>query len=217
MRRKSPGSWKEDYGFETRLVLDQKATRDNIIKELNGLRRKLTSADRFLIYYAGHGDVNRETDTSYWLPVNASPTETTNWINARDVTDQIKLMRARHVLVVADSCYAGTLARTGSTDLSSFDTREQFLKKMIEKPSCILIASGGNEPVADSGGGGHSIFTGVLLRALENPDKAVFTTEELYIGHIKESVAGRAEQTPQYSIIRNSRHDGGDFVFIRKR
>jgi hypothetical protein len=29
-------------------------------------------------------------------------------------------------------------------------------------------------------------------------------------------VAGSSDQTPEYNIIRNSGHEGGDFVFKRK-
>jgi hypothetical protein len=35
--------------------------------------------------------------------------------------------------------------------------------------------------------------------------------------NIKEMVAGSSDQTPEYNIIRNSDHEGGDFVFRKKR
>jgi hypothetical protein len=76
------------------------------------------------------------------------------------------------------------------------------------------MASGGNEPVTDAGGGDHSAFAFVLLKALNNTDEKIFTAEELFYDHIKESVAGVANQTPEYSVIRNSGHDGGDFLFV---
>ena len=47
-------------------------------------------------------------------------------------------------------------------------------------------------------------------------DQVAFTAEELFYRFVKQSVAGNAEQTPEYSIIRNSGHDGGDFVFVKK-
>jgi len=87
----------------------------------------------------------------------------------------------------------------------------------MEKKSRVLIASGGNEPVSDSGVPGHSIFAAVLLKALKNPFSRSFTAEELMIRHIKESVGGQSEQTPEYRIIKNSGHEGGDFVFIKEK
>jgi ankyrin repeat protein len=206
-----------DYGFQTELILDEKATRQNIMKRLNALKGKLNPEDQLLIYYAGHGYLDKETETSYWLPVDAERSDPTNWIEAKSVSDQLKRTRAMQVLVVADSCYAGTISRAIDSDLAGRGSRESYLQKLKSKPSRVLIASGGNEPVDDSGGRGHSVFADVFIRSLKNPIDQQFTAEELLIRQIKESVAGRAEQTPEYRVIRNSGHDGGDFVFIRSR
>ena len=93
----------------------------------------------------------------------------------------------------------------------------KHINKLFEKPSRVLIASGGNEPVTDAGGKGHSIFSDVLITALKEPFQEVFTAEELMTRHLKESVAGRTEQTPEYKVIRNSGHDGGDFIFVKRK
>lgn len=203
------------YGFEPRLILDERATRSGILKELNNLRKTLTSDDRLLIYYAGHGEYDKQTESAYWLPVDAEKDDTTNWIQSKDITDELKRISAKQILMVADSCYSGTLTRKATTELSSGETRDIFLRKLLEKPARVLIASGGNEPVADAGGKGHSIFADAFINALSNPGKDVFTAEELLSGRLKESVAGRAEQTPEYKVIRNSGHDGGDFIFFK--
>jgi ankyrin repeat protein len=208
---------KKDYGFETTLILDERATRQNIMKEINRFKMNLNPEDRFLIYYAGHGYLDKVTDTSYWLPVDAERNDPTNWIESKSISDQLKRTRAAQVLVVADSCYAGTISRSVDPVLAGRGSRESYLQKLRSKPSRVLIASGGNEPVDDSGGRGHSVFADVLIRSLSNPIDEQFTAEELLIRQIKESVAGRAEQTPEYRVIRNSGHDGGDFVFIRRR
>lgn len=211
------GVLKELYGFETRLILDGKATHDAILKELNSLRAKLKPTDRLLIYYAGHGTLDKETDASYWLPVDAELNDDTNWLDTKRITDQLKRITARQVLVVADSCYSGTISRAIDPNLQGNDTRENYLKKLQDKPSRILIASGGNEPVADAGGKGHSVFAEVFINTLKNPDRSVFTGAELLTNRIREAVAGRAEQTPEYKVIRNSGHDGGDFVFVKRK
>jgi hypothetical protein len=77
------------------------------------------------------------------------------------------------------------------------------------------MASGGDEPVSDTGGGEHSVFAGALLRGLTQTSKEQFTAAELFLDYISESVAGRADQTPEYSPLRNSGHESGDFVFVR--
>jgi uncharacterized caspase-like protein len=208
---------KDDYGFSATLLLDGQATRAAMLKELNAVKNRLNPEDRLLIYYAGHGWNDKDTETSYWLPVDAEPSDPTNWVEAKSITDQLKRSQARQVLVVADSCYSGTISRSFDPLLKGGGARESYLKKMMEKPARVLFASGGNEPVSDSGGSGHSIFADVFIRALRSPFDRRFTAEELMTRQIKESVAGRSDQTPEYKVIRNSGHDGGDFVFVKIR
>lgn len=171
---------KDDYGFQTTVLLDAQASRGNILKQLDRFKKFLNHEDRFLLYYAGHGWHDRETDTSYWLPAEAEKTDTVDWIMAKQVTDELRRMRARQVMVVADSCYSGTIDRAFNPEVAAQGTRDVYLRKMQEKPSRVLIASGGNEPVSDSGGGGHSIFAAVLIRALKSPGQESFTAQELF-------------------------------------
>ena len=209
---------REKYGFETRMLLNEEASRDAIMSALNDLRRQLTEDVSLLIYYSGHGEYNAQTETSYWLPVDASRNDTTKWLESRSISDQLKLITARHILVVADSCFSGTITRSASGKLSGKVAREKYLQKVLGQSSRVLIASGGNEPVLDAGGRvGHSVFADSLIDALSEPFDKVFTAEELMSCHLKESVAGRAEQLPEYKVIRNSGHEGGDFVFRKIR
>jgi len=205
----------KEYGFNTILLLD--ATRNQILKAINNSRRDLEENDHFLIYYAGHGEFDTVADKAYWLPLDAQSNDDTNWIIVDTITSNLKRIPARHVMVVADSCYSGTLTRRAITNLSSDSKRGRYLKKMLEKSSRTLLASGGNEPVSDSGGGGHSVFAAAFIDGLRDMEKEFFTAEELFFEHIKQRVAGNAAQVPEYNTIRNSGHDGGDFVFVRAK
>ena len=88
------------------------ATRADLLSALETLRQTLTRKDNLLIYYAGHGELDRQSQRGYWLPVDASPSDNSNWISNKSITDTIDAMKAKHVMVVADSCYSGTLTRT---------------------------------------------------------------------------------------------------------
>jgi formylglycine-generating enzyme required for sulfatase activity len=203
---------REKFKFQTEILLD--ATRASILGKINEMRKRLEEKDSLLIYYAGHGEYDRTVDKAYWLPVDAQKDDPTNWIMADDITSNIKRIAARHVLVVSDSCYSGTLGRQAVTELITTGGREGYLKKMMERPSRTLMASGGNEPVSDSGGGNNSIFTVAFLKSLKEIEKDAFTAEEIFHTRIKEIVAGKSDQVPEYGNIKNSGHEGGDFVFI---
>ena len=205
---------REQYGFQTRLLLN--ATRQQIINALNSYRRELDAESSLLVYYAGHGVNDKEIEKAYWLPVDAERDDNANWISADDITSNIKGIPARHVLIVSDSCYSGTLTRGLEVASSVPAVRERYLQKMAAGRSRTLMASGGDEPVADAGGAGnHSVFAGALLRGLQETEKPRFTAAELYREFVEEAVAGRATQTPEYNPLRNSGHESGDFVFVR--
>lgn len=202
------------YGFNTKLLID--ATRRDIVDALNLYREQMTADDSLLIYYAGHGIYDNVAESAYWLPVDAREDTDTEWVIVDTITTNLKRIQAKHVLIVADSCYAGTLTRAMVAKLDTKDERSKYLEKIHGKKSRTLLASGGNEPVADSGGGNHSVFANAFLKGLREMEHTVFTAEELYLSTIKEQVAGKSEQMPEYNTIRNSGHDGGDFCFIRK-
>ncbi len=203
----------DDYGFETKLLLD--ATRADIFTELGRLRAKLTPNDSLLVYYAGHGILDEIGQQGYWLPVDAQADIKANWLSNGDITTSLRAIRAKHVLVVADSCYSGTLVRAAPINIKTSVARKRWISRMTRKRARTALVSGGLEPVSDSGREGHSVFANAFLAALrENRD--VIDGQALYDA-IKRPVVLNADQTPQYSDIRRAGHDGGDFIFVRKR
>ncbi len=204
---------KNQYGFQVTQLLDEKATRTNILRQLDSLGRQLTENDHLLIYYAGHGYFDERRDKAYWQPVDTQDYEDT-WIIADRITSGIKANAARNVLIVSDSCYSGTLTRGWTPTLK--DNRQRYLQEMLETRSRLLMASGGNEPVSDSGGEGHSIFAKHFLNGLQNMEERAFTAEELFKQYIETPVRLSSNQTPQFQLIQQSDHKGGDFVFYHK-
>ena len=198
-----------DYGFKVRTLLDP--GRDDIIDAFDDYMEQLTYDDNLLIYYAGHGWLDEATDRGYWLPANAKPGRRSKWLSNSDITDTLKSLAAKHVMVVADSCYSGTLTRSATVDLRDAN----YLKRMASKMARVAMVSGGLEPVADSGGSGNSPFAKAFLDALRNNPDVIDGTR--LFGEIRRPVILNAQQTPEYSDVRNSGHDGGDFLFVRKK
>jgi uncharacterized caspase-like protein len=205
---------REQYGFDTKLLLN--AGRRDIFVAITYYRHNIDQNDNLLVYYAGHGHFDREADRAYWLPIDARREESANWISADDITSNIRAVQARHILIVSDSCYSGTVLRGLGLAATESTERDRFLQKMLTGKSRTLMASGGNEPVSDGGGDGHSVFARVFLTGLNQMEKSSFTASELFRDFVQERVAGRASQTPEYNPLRNSGHESGDFVFVRK-
>ncbi|MCH7937608.1 MAG: caspase family protein, partial [Proteobacteria bacterium] len=79
----------------------------------------------------------------------------------------------------------------------------------------VAITSGGLEPVADKGGGNHSPFAKAFLDAL-NDNRSIMDGTQLF-SKMRRPVMLATQQTPQYSDVRNAGHDGGDFLFVRRK
>lgn len=85
---------------------------------------------------------------------------------------------------------------------------------MAEKRTRVVVASGGLESVADSGGGKHSVFAAQFLNALRQNESALDGTKLFEL--VRYKVVLDAQQTPEYSDIRLAGHGGGDFLFVRR-
>lgn len=208
---------KHRYGFKVRVLYD--ADRYTILSALNELRAKLTPDDNLLVYYAGHGDLDRKNMRGHWLPIDAEPDNTANWISNVAVTDLVNVIRARHVMLVVDSCYSGTLTRSSVMQLQTgmtADERQTWLRLLAEKRSRVVLTSGGLAPVLDFGGGEHSVFASAFLQVLEE-------NSDLLVGRlVYQAVAARVahqastyefEQIPAYAPIARAGHEAGDFLF----
>jgi hypothetical protein len=196
------------YGFRVRLLQD--ATRSQILGSMAWLRRELGPRDNLLIYYAGHGILDREADEGFWLPVDAERQNEANWIANADISRTLKAMQAKHVMVVADSCFSGKLLRGVQVTIPSHG----YLARIAQKRARVALASGGLEPVEDSSGSSkRSPFASAFLNALEE-NQSVMEGTQLF-DRVRQPVMLNSDQTPEYANIRKAGHDGGDFLFVR--
>jgi hypothetical protein len=210
----------QKYGFETTTLFD--ATRYQILTTLNQLRETLGEQDNLLIYYAGHGEYDEVNQRGQWLPIDAQQSNDANWISNVALTDIMKAMHARHVMVIADSCYSGALTRAAVARLDTSATdaaRAEWLRTMVQKRSRTALTSGGLQPVLDSGGGAHSVFAATLLEVLRS-NEGVIEGQRLF-----QEIAARTawsalfeavDQVPEYAPIQFAGHEAGDFFFIPK-
>lgn len=209
-----------NYGFKVTLLLD--ADRYQMLSALNTLRETLTEKDNLLIYYAGHGELDAKNQRGYWLPVDAEPGSNANWISNVMITDILNAMNVRQLLVVADSCYSGTLTRDAVANLSGGISEQEKLRViqvMAQKKSRMVMTSGGVEPVLDSTGGIHSAFAQSFIEVLRSnvgllPGQDMYLLMRARVTAIAMRVEG--QQLPEYAPIKYSGHEAGEFVFVRK-
>ena len=211
----------DKYGFTVQVLTDSSDVA--MLKALNDLNDVLKPEDNLLIYYAGHGARLQSAFQSagYWLPINAeAPPKDTFWVPNEQVTAHLARLVARRVLVVADSCYAGLLSADPSYLFAgSGGYTPEYLAFKLPKRSRLLISSGGDEPVLDTGGGANSIFANAFIAELES-NRSILPAPQLF-ARLSARVAAVAAQNkfiekPEFKSIKGAGHELGDFFFVPK-
>lgn len=196
--------------------------RDEIYQAMGLLARTADPEDSILVYYAGHGSRAQLPDggkIANWVPSKyRKDSEGADLISASELNTLIRRMRARHVLLIADSCYSGVLAETRGETKATLESeqRDRYLSEMSRLKSRFLMSSGGDEPLADEGGEGLSVFARALVQGLSTPMSSIFTVEQLFHGRVRQTVAGKSQQVPQLQVIRDSGHENGNFTFFAR-
>jgi predicted nucleic acid-binding Zn-ribbon protein len=208
---------RQRYGYQTELVLN--ANRFEILSALNDMREKLKSNDNLLIYYAGHGEIDPVGKQGYWLPVDARSNMPMTWISNSMVSDILNTMEARHVLVVADSCYSGAMTRSSMATFDGANAESawtDWVKAMVNGRSRTALTSGGVQPVPDTGRGEHSFFARAFLNVLEDNNELLDSQRlfrEISVSLALAAVDAPIAQTPEYAPIQFAGHESGQFFF----
>ncbi len=87
----------------------------------------------------------------------------------------------------------------------------------MQKRARLLLSSGGDSPVLDGKGGGHSVFARALFDELEK-NEGVMAAPQLYL-KVRDQVRLAAaefnfDQQPEFKAIKAAGHEVGDFFFV---
>jgi len=170
---------------------------------LEELQKKLLPEDNLLIFYAGHGIMDQESDLGYWLLSDATRSRVT-WLSNSNITDFIKACKARHILLIADACYSGSIY----TSRGMLDNASSAIVDLLKSKSRKAITSGGTTEVVD-----ESIFAQVLVDKLKLNTEQYLRSLDLY-NLIQKPVMANGVTSPRWGPISNVGDDNGDFIFI---
>ena len=175
-----------------------------------------------LFWFSGHGHTLEEADGTklgYIVPVDAPrPTQDETGfmrraIDMRQIETVAKRIRAKHVLMVFDSCFSGaifTMVRA---------VPSEYIEEKIAAPVREFITAGReNEQVPD-----RSVFKICFIQGIRDGyadfNRDGYVTGEELGAYLQENVINysRKAQHPQFGKINNPKLDKGDFVFVLKR
>lgn len=202
---------RERYGFQKDRIIElfnEQATGPQIQNALYQLGRQAGKEDSVFIYYAGHGQYDEEGRLGWWVPVEAQPKNPGTFIMDSSVLSFVKGMKAKHVYLVADSCFSGTLFGTRALP----PLNDKFFAQMFAKSSRWGLTSGGTEPVADQGKNGHSIFAYHLINLLKDNTDPYLVPSHIY-DQLAPLITNNSDQTPRSEPLKGAGDEGGQFVF----
>ena len=203
---------KDRFGFKVEIV--QNATEDAIIRHLDALKAETEEDDGLLIYFAGHGLYDEAENRGFWLPTDAVLTQTSRWVSNEDVSAKLRAIPARHVLMVVDSCFSGMFRDVPRPTGAVQDLAP--LQRLAAKRSRVVLTSGGNEPVSDSGRDGMSVFAYFLREGLEQVEGRYVVVDTLF-PELRARVQQNAAQTPQQGVFQRAFHEGGQLVLVNQQ
>ena len=210
----------ELYGFDEANVLlrtDDQATRLLIISDLRRMASQLGDQDNLLVYFAGHGQLDDLTGDGYWIPVDGRLKDPGTWVSQATIKGILgsEKARAKNVVVIADSCYSGSLLRGGPSLLRiEGGAYQEKLAEAAAKRSRQVITSGGMEPVADGGRDGHSLFAYYLIKALRENDREIVDLENLFHTRVWGPVTQIGGQRPNVGRLKTPMDEDGQFILV---
>ncbi len=204
---------RDNYGYKTQVL--ENASHLTIVQALADYQEKLGKLDNLVVYYAGHGLID-ERQNGYWIPTDAKLDDKKTWIPNNVISEFMSSMKAKHVMVIADSCYSGTMSGSSIRPFPE-DVEENDLLFTSRVKARTVLTSGGLQPVLDSGGDGHSIFASALLDVLREND-GVMEGYRLYKAldqqvRLRSKLSG-IQQSPEYTAVKHAGHEGSEFYFL---
>jgi uncharacterized protein (TIGR02145 family) len=203
----------ETYDINSECVytlFNEEATEENIVEKLDFFAKNVKSNDKLIIYYSGHGRVNQDINTGYWIPSDAKKSSSSRYILNSTIQDYVGGIDAKHILLISDSCFSGTLFMRGAF-------RSTYVAEQLEeRQSRWAICSGRHdEEVFDGEPGGHSPFASSLINYLKQNTEDLLPVS-LVAHHVIEETASNYRQLPDGRPMFGVGHGGGQYVFRKK-
>ncbi len=200
------------YAFEKENISFLKnPKRTDVLTKIDEMKGKLQESDNLLIFYAGHGYYNSQTDEGYWLPADAAAEPSTeNWISNTEIRQKLHEFKSKHILVLVDACFSGSLLMRGLS-------KEVLSLKFFSMKSRKAMSSGSLNPVPD-----NSPFLKNLIQQWsefgqkKQGESLVLPAYQLFNLVRMPTISEYPLTLPQYGSVRDTDDRGGEFIFLRK-
>ncbi len=143
---------------QIRLLIDEDASRNNILKALNELCLKADENDVVMMYFSGHGLEGT------FIPIDYDGYQ--NALKHDELRELFNKSHAKHKVCYADACHSGSLLAAKSP----FSSELNFFYEELDKSSggtAFMMSSKSKEYSLEDGGLRQGIFSHYLIRGLK--------------------------------------------------
>ena len=191
-----------------RLLLDDRATKTDIAKQVRWLTTNVPPGGRIYLYFSGHGAPDPTSGVSYLVPYDGDPQYLgESAIKMTQILGDLEKTRAKDVLAIADSCFSGA----GGRSVLAPGTRPLVRVEPVKTTArvALLSASSGAEisgPTPDGKGG---LFSKYLMDALGSGQADMNGDSQISLKELEEWIKPRVsrearkanrQQTPNVQV-----------------
>lgn len=200
------GRLKTEYFPNLRSNVIEDANLEDIIAYFDYLRENIKVMDRLIIYFAGHGYKDNESQRGFWIPKDAKKENRGLYIHNSVVIEYLEDIKAYHILLIVDACFAGTIAPSRTVE---YEVAQE------SKKSRWLLASGhDDEKVSDGLPGENSPFAKALTEFFDAGDE-VFGINKLCNQVARIAYRLTSNQRVRFAELNIRGNEGGQLVFRR--
>ena len=161
---------------QIRLLIDEQATKGNIIRTMKEVFGKAGPNDLVMLYFSGHGLKGSFLPINYDGFNNKLPHDEINKIMAES--------NAKFKLCIADACHSGSLfAARSASELATLETYYETLGQ-AEAGTALLMSSKSDETSLESSGLRQGVFSHYLIRGLkgeaDSNTNSIVSIQELF-------------------------------------
>ena len=204
---------------DSKKIFDGKATKENIISEIKSIVRNDKASEwNLIIYFAGHGDFakgNKNEGEGFWIPFDAKYGKKNTYLAFEEITSHISSSGLHHILIISDSCYAGSIFRI-------YRDEKPYIPKCYRIKSRWGLTSGRRERVADGTNRNPSPFSEVLVKVLKvnsriNRDLTIKRLQVEIEEKFEKEYPNENQMPTSYPLeVFGYQHKEGQFVFMPK-
>ena len=207
---------KDKYKFDS-ITLLRNASKKEMNYALEEISSRVQKNDSVLIYYSGHAKT--KGSSVYWIPSDAKGNRTGSYIDTDDVRSLISTLsgNAKHILLISDAPFDKSLINANEDPDLKVSINKKFLPQLSAHTSAQAIIMTTDSFVdVDHRDSGQTPLSYHLNDILKHTSADVLTFEEL-ANRIYHSLKKNQRSQLSYGVIKGTRDDTGEYMFIRSR